>query len=108
MTSPMRTSTAVVIERDAIRDWVAQHLAPLCPQGAHVSVINRPWHCKGESAYFAEVEVEVELTPQQLRQLEVIEHTRGAYLHFYVDDVIAAAVGSGALEGDHFHVYYRW
>lgn len=31
-----------------------------------------------------------------------------AYLHFYVDDVIAAAVGSGALAGDYFHVHYRW
>ncbi|HEJ4407884.1 TPA: hypothetical protein SL557_000163 [Pseudomonas aeruginosa] len=104
----LETSTVTVIGADAIHDWVARHLAPLCPEGAAISVIQRPWHCKGESCYFAAVEVEAPITTAQLRRLEVAEHTRGQYLHFYVDDVIAAAVGSGALAGDFFHVFYRW
>jgi len=108
MSHLLKTSTVTAIDADAIRDWVAHHLAPLCPEGAAISVINRPWHCKGESCYFAAVEVDTLITVAQLRQLEVTEHTRAHYLHFYVDDVIAAAVASGALTGDFFHVYYRW
>lgn len=108
MAEPMPTTTVTAIGAEAIREWVAQHLAPFCPAGAEISVINRPWHCKGESAFFADVDVESPITISQLRGLEVIEHTRGHYLHFYVDDVIAAAVGSGSLDGSSFHVHYRW
>ncbi|HBO2935074.1 TPA: hypothetical protein L4R50_000068 [Pseudomonas aeruginosa] len=104
----LETTTVTAIGADAIREWVARHLAPLCPEGSAISVINRPWHCKGESRYFAEVEVDSPITASQLRLLEVTEHTRAHYLHFYVDDVIAAAVGSGELSGDFFHVYYCW
>lgn len=104
----LETSTVTAIDADAIRAWVAQNLAPLCPEGAAISVINRPWHCKGESAYFAAVDIEDPITVEQLRRLEVTEHSRAHYLHFYVDDVIAAAVGSGTLAGDYFHVHYRW
>jgi hypothetical protein len=104
----MHTNSVPVIYADAIREWVAQNLAPECPEDAHVSVISRPWHCKGESSFFAAIDVDAGITVQQLRSREVAEHTRGAALHFYVDDVIAAAVGTGALNGNHFHVLYRW
>jgi len=92
----METSTVTAIDADAIREWVQSHLAPLCPDGAKALVINRHWHCKGESAFFAAVDVEEPITIDQLRRLVVTEHTREHYLHFYVVDVIAAAVGSGA------------
>lgn len=108
MADKMTTSTATLIQAEAIREWIEKHLAPLCPQGAHITAINRPWHCKGESAYFAAVDVEEPITPQALRAREVVEHTRAHYLHFYIDDVIAAAVGSGSLEDDTFHVHYCW
>ncbi|WHS57385.1 MULTISPECIES: hypothetical protein [Pseudomonas] len=48
------------------------------------------------------------ITVAQLRRLEVTEHTRAHYLHFYIDDVLAAAVGCGSLDGTEFHVHYRW
>lgn len=108
MTHSISTTTVACISAEAIQEWVAHHLAPLCPGGAHISVINRPWHCKGESAYFAAVEVESPITVAQLRRLEVTEHTRAHYLHFYIDDVVAAAVGCGSLDGSEFHVHYRW
>lgn len=104
----LETRTVTAIDADAIRSWVARNLAPLCPEGAAISVINRPWHCKGESAYFAAIDVEELITVDQLRSLEVTEHSRAHYLHFYVDDVIAAAVASGDLHGDYFHVHYCW
>lgn len=108
VTSKITTTTVTAISADAIREWIALHLAPLCPDGAHISAINRPWHCKGESAYFAAVEVDSPITVAQLRRLEVTEHTRAHYLQFYVDDVLAAAVGCGSLDGTEFHVHYRW
>lgn len=108
MTAPMQTSTISAIEAEDIQQWITRHLSPLCPAGAEIKVINRPWHCKGESAFFAAVDVDAPISISQLRDLEVIEHTRAQYLHFYVDDVISAAVGSGALDGSYFHVYYRW
>lgn len=104
----METTTVSVIYADSIREWVARHLAPLCPDGSAISVINRPWHCKGVSAFFAVVDIEDPLTIEQLLQLVATEHSRAHYLHFYVDDVIAAAVGNGDLSGDHFHVHYCW
>lgn len=104
----MHTSSVPVIYAEAIREWVSQHLTSECPEGAHVAVISRPWHCKGESSFFADIDVDAGITVQQLRSREAAEHTRGAALHFYVDDVIAAAVGTGALQGNHFHVLYRW
>ena len=108
MGDAMKTSTVIAIGAEAIIEWIAHHLAPTCPAHAQISVINRPWHCKGESAYFADVAVDTPITIGQLRGLEVIEHRRGQHLHFYVDDVIAAAVGSGALSGTFFHVHYWW
>lgn len=104
----MDTSTVTVIYADAIKEWVSKHLAPLCPDDAAISVINRPWHCKGESQYFASIDVEEGITVQQLRAREVVEHTRAHYLNFYVDDVIAAAVGAGDLKGDYYFVHYCW
>ncbi|WP_268817170.1 hypothetical protein [Pseudomonas savastanoi] len=38
----------------------------------------------------------------------VPERHRAHYLHFYVDDVLAAAVGCGSLDGTEFHVHYRY
>ncbi len=80
----------------------------LCPEESHVTVMPRSWHCTGESAFFAAIDINYSLSPNELRALEVKEHSRAQYLHFYVDDVIAAAVGIGALQGNHFHVHYRW
>lgn len=107
-TKAMATSTVTCIDADAIRDWIGEHLAPLCPEGAAINVINRTWHCKGESRFFAALDVEDPITVEQLRTRVATEHSRAHYLHFYVDDVIAAAVGSGTLDGDFFHVYYCW
>lgn len=104
----MNTSSVEVINADAIKAWVQQYLAPLCPEGSHISVIPRSWHCKGESAFFAAVDVDETVTLTQLRTLEVTEHTRAHYLCFYVDDVIAAAVQEGHLAGDFYHVHYQW
>jgi hypothetical protein len=108
MSISMQTTTVTVIDRDAIKEWIAHYLAPACPPGSHISVINRQWHCKGESAFFTAVDVELPLSIEQLRESEVVELTRGNHLHFFVDDVIAAAVGSCSLAGSFFHVHYRW
>ena len=104
----METSTVTKIDADAINAWVEKHLLPLCPEDAHVTIMPRSYHCTGESAFFAAVDIDNSLSLHELLALEVKEHTRAQYHHFYVDDVIAAAVGAGALQGNHFHVHYRW
>lgn len=104
----MDTTMVPVIGAEAVQAWIALHLAPACPAGASISAIPRPWHCKGESAFFAAIDIDDALTVPQLRALEVRGHTRDQHLHFYIDDVIAAAVGTGDLDGKHYHVHYRW
>jgi hypothetical protein len=69
MATPMQISTVTAIGAEAIRDWIARHLAPICPAGAEISVISRSWHCKGESAFFAAVDVELPISIRQLRDL---------------------------------------
>lgn len=88
MSHLLETSTVTAIDADAIRAWVARNLAPQCPEGAAISVINRPWHCKGESAYFAAVDVEEPITIEQLRRLEVTEHSRAHYRKRSFHDVL--------------------
>lgn len=97
-----------IIYAEAIKEWIAKNLAPLCPPESFISVIHRPWHCKGESAFFASIEVYEEITLEELRSREVVEHSRAHYLHFNIDDVISAAVALGDIDGDVFHVHYSW
>lgn len=75
---------------------------------AQISLIPHPWEAKGESRFFCAVDVDEEISVSQLLEKEVKEYTRGNFKHFYVSDVIQAAVSANQLEGNQFFLYHKW
>lgn len=103
------TTSHVCIDADSLKKWLIEALKK---EGIEktVSIIPRPWDAKGESGFFCSIEVEETISVADLIEREVIEHSRGPYIHFYADDVIFAACGAGELSEteDCFFLYYKY
>ncbi len=62
----------------------------------------------GESRFFSSIDVDTTLSIEALLAKVATAYSRGPYLHFYADDVVAAACGAGELSGNWFWLYYKW
>lgn len=103
----MQADLVQTIGTESINDWLATYMGDYYPAGTAISVMSREWHCSGHSTFFAEIEVDNPIFPEQLQERGVIGLEDSKRL-FYIDDVVAAAVGTGDLAGNRFNVHYRW
>jgi hypothetical protein len=96
------------INADDLMDWLNNSLKVFLSKDTHISIVPQVFDCKGPSRFFAEIDVQENITIQQLLSKVITEHSRGSYIHFYVDDVVQAAVTAGVLQGNHFYLHYKW
>ncbi|HHP5494135.1 hypothetical protein ACTG16_23465 [Aeromonas sp. 23P] len=101
------TLTPVCIDADSLKNWFS---AALKNHGIDKKafIIPQSWDAKGESRFFCSIDVDEPISVSELIKREVAEHSRGPYIHFYAEDVVAAACGAGELTGDLFWLYYTW
>lgn len=104
----INTFTKNFIDVEGLKDWLNNSLKSLLPEDSHISIIPHSWEAKGESRFFCEVEIEEDITLEQLVAKVVVEHSRGNHIHLYADDVVQAAVTAKVLNGDQFFLYYTW
>lgn len=104
----IETYTRTFVDFDVLEYWLQQFLKDDLP-GKEALIINQDYHCNQGSRFFASVDADEPLTKKELLERLVLEHSRGNYVHFYIDDVIKAAYTSGALESEtnntNFNVY---
>jgi 16S rRNA C967 or C1407 C5-methylase (RsmB/RsmF family) len=102
------TSAAICIDPDSLKEWLSKYLRDDLPE-KQITIINRPHvHFTAESKFYAEIDIDEKVTKTELLKRVVEEHSRGPYVHFYVDDVVFAACTAGVLKGNFFSVRYEW
>ena len=102
------TKNPVCIDGESLQEWLVAALRGLVPTDAQISMIPRSWEAHGESRFFATIDVDSPITLPDLVARVASEHSRAPYLHFYADDVVAAACGAGELPGTYFWLYHTW
>lgn len=105
--SMIDTVSPVCIKGEDLQEWLQAALADALP-GKQLYMIHEPGEARGESRYFSEVHLDQELSLGDLVKREVVEHSRGDYVHFYVKDVVSAACSANALSGRWFWIYHTW
>ena len=103
----INTYKRIFIDTDELDNWLKEYLGNDF-KNKEVTIIDKPEHCRGESKFFADVDVYEKISREEFINREVKEHTRYNRIHFYVDDVISAACKAGMLKGDSFCIYYTW
>ena len=96
------------LQGDSLGDWLNQFLEGKIPEGYTAYIIPSVHGAKGESKFFCAIDVEESITLETLLTRVVTEHSRGPYLHFYAEDVLAAADGAGVLPGTYVWLYTKW
>lgn len=102
------TKNPTCIDGRALSAWFETAIAPYFPPETAASMIPREWDSTGPSKFFCSIDVNDHLSIEELVAREVKEHSRGRYVRFYADDVVAAACGAGELEGTWFYLFYEW
>lgn len=107
--SMIDTLPYIVIDADHLQEWFRKVLAPYFPDKG-LYLVGHPMNsAEGESKLFVEVKyIEPDVSIDDLSTRTVTEYNRGNYLHFYVHDVINAAVTAGELKGKRFYCLLEW
>jgi len=96
------TLNPVCVDGSDLYDWLVRSV----PIEVNVAIVERPgFDCHGASKMFASVDVDEPLTLQELLDRKTVN---GSAVQFFMDDVVAAAVGAGELVGNFFWVYLTW
>ena len=100
----IKTYKRVFIDFDDLQNWLREFLKASLPS-KQIYIIEQEYHLSKGSKLFADIDICEPLTKEELLKKEAVVHSRGGYIHFYVDDVVTAAHTAGMLEGNSFCVY---
>jgi len=106
----IETLSPTCIDGGVLQEWLEESIKNLVPEGYEVYIIPNDDGAQGGSKFFTEVNINKKdlITLDELVKRVVKEHSRGQYLHYYVDDVIGAACKLDELTGSWFWVYCTW
>ena len=102
--------TPTCVNGKDLLEWLTSAMVGKVPEGSLISIIPNPTNrdANGESCFFVDIDIDETITLTELSRRTVTEHSRGSYIHFYVEDVVAAACGAGELNGVWFWLYFTW
>jgi len=99
----IQIDTPPCIDGESLKIWLKEYLSDSLMADCYL-MADKPFDCVSQSDIFSVVEVDFLFSREELMSKSIVF---GKQYYFYIKDVVSAAIWSGSLPNDLYHVYYK-